>query len=452
MKVLISGCGKIGTAIVESLVKENHKVAVIDTDRKVIDNITSRFDVLGFLGNGAQYDVLMDAGVDKADLFLSVASSDELNMLSCFVAKKAGAKYTVARIRNSEYNNDSFEMIKKELGLNLTINPELLTAQTLYRILELPSASSVETFSTNNTEMIELTVKSGSKMIGVPLYELRRQLGYKFLICIIERNGETFIPGGADTLQEGDNIGIFASKNDFDKILQAFGFNSKPIKSVMIVGAGKTAYYLSKLLTQTKTDVKVIEINKQACEDFSKSLEKVNVINGDGMSQNLLMEEGISSTDAFVSLTGKDEQNVLMSVFSQSKNVKKTIAKINRDEILGISKSIGLETVVSPKYLVADVIVSYARALENSKESKIETLYSLFQGKAEAGEFIVLPDFKHVEIPIKDLELKKDVLIAGIVRNREIIIPGGDDVIKTGDRIIVITSGLSLYDLSDIIS
>ena len=452
MKVLISGCGKIGTAIVESLVKENHKVAVIDTDRKVIDNITSRYDVLGFLGNGAQYDVLMDAGVDKADLFLSVASSDELNMLSCFVAKKAGAKYTVARIRNSEYNNDSFEMIKKELGLNLTINPELLTAQTLYRILELPSASSVETFSTNNTEMIELTVKSGSKMIGVPLYELRRQLGYKFLICIIERNGETFIPGGADTLQEGDNIGIFASKNDFDKILQAFGFNSKPIKSVMIVGAGKTAYYLSKLLTQTKTDVKVIEINKQACEDFSKSLEKVNVINGDGMSQNLLMEEGISSTDAFVSLTGKDEQNVLMSVFSQSKNVKKTIAKINRDEILGISKSIGLETVVSPKYLVADVIVSYARALENSKESKIETLYSLFQGKAEAGEFIVLPDFKHVEIPIKDLELKKDVLIAGIVRNREIIIPGGDDVIKTGDRIIVITSGLSLYDLSDIIS
>lgn len=452
MKVLISGCGKIGTAIVESLVKENHKVAVIDTDRKVIDNITSRFDVLGFLGNGAQYDVLMDAGVDKADLFLSVASSDELNMLSCFVAKKAGAKYTVARIRNSEYNNDSFEMIKKELGLNLTINPELLTAQTLYRILELPSASSVETFSTNNTEMIELTVKSGSKMIGVPLYELRKKLNYKFLVCIVERNGKAFIPGGADTLQEGDNIGIFASKNDFDKILLAFGFNSKPIKSVMIVGAGKIAYYLSKLLTQTKTDVKVMEINKQACEDFSKSLEKVNVINGDGMSQNLLMEEGISSTDAFVSLTGKDEQNVLMSVFSQSKNVKKTIAKINRDEILGISKSIGLETVVSPKYLVADVIVSYARALENSKESKIETLYSLFQGKAEAGEFIVLPDFKHVEIPIKDLEIKKDVLIAGIVRNREIIIPGGDDVIKTGDRIIVITSGLSLYDLSDIIS
>ncbi len=451
MKVLISGCGKIGSAIVESLIKENHQIAVIDTDRTVIEKITNRFDVLGFCGNGAQYDVLREAGADKADLFISVTGSDEFNMLSCFVAKKTGAKYTVARVRNSEYNNKSFEFVKNELGLNMTINPDLLTAQTLFNILELPSATNIETFSASEPEMIEVPVKKGSKMIGVPLFELRKKQRYNFLVCIVERNGEVYIPNGSFVLEEGDKIGVFASKVDTSNILRAFGFNSRPIKSVMLVGASKTAYYLSKLLTQTKTDVKVIEVDKERCEDFSKSLEKVSVINGDGMSQDLLLEEGIASTDAFVSLTNKDEQNVLMAVFSQNKKVQKTIAKINRDEILGISKSIGLETVITPKYLMANVIVSYARALENSKESKIETLYSLFSGKAEAAEFIVLSDFKHVETPLKQLRIKNNVLIAGIIRNREIIIPCGDDVIKVGDRVIVITSGLSLYDLSDVV-
>ena len=452
MKVLISGCGKIGTAIIESLIKENHQIAVIDVDRQVIEKITSRYDVLGFCGNGAQYDLLVEAGVNKTDLFISVTGSDEFNMLSCFVAKKAGAKYTVARVRNSEYNNDSFEFVKSQLGLNMTINPELLTAQTLYNILELPSATNIEPFSASETEMIEVTVKAGSKMIGVPLFELRKKYNYAFLVCIVERKGEVYIPNGNFVLEEGDNIGVFASKSHTSKILQSLGFENKPIKSVIIVGAGKTTYYLSRLLTQSKTDVKVIEINKEKCKDFSKSLDKVSVINGDGMSQTLLLEEGISKTDGFVALTGKDEQNVLMSVFSQSKGVKKTIAKINRDEILGISKSIGLETVISPKYLMADVIVSYARALDNSKESKIETLYSLLGGKAEACEFIVLEDFKHLNTPLKQLKLKKNVLIAGIIRDRKIIIPGGEDVIKVNDRVIVITSGLPLYDLSDLIN
>lgn len=451
MKVIVSGLGKIGTAIVESLLKEKHDIVVIDVDRKVIENVTNRYDVLGFLGNGASYDVLMEAGVNKCDLFISVTASDEFNMLACFVAKRAGAKNTVARIRNSEYNNKSFEFVKKELGLNVIINPELLTAQTIFNILELPSATNIEVFSSSATEMIELTVKENSKIIGLPLYELKKKYNYKFLVCLVSRGDEVYIPNGSFVLQAGDKLGIFVSKADTSKLLKVFDLENKPIKSVLIIGASKTAHYLSELLTDSKTSVKLIEIDKSKCEEFSKNNEKVTVINGDGMSQDLLLEEGINEVDAFVTLTGKDEQNVLMSVYSQSKQVQKTVTKINRDEIMAISKSLGIETVITSKNLVANVLVRYARALENSKESKIETLYSLLSGKAEAAEFIVLQDFKHTGIPLKNLKISKDVLIAGIIRHRETIIPCGEDVILEGDKVIVITAGQSLVDLGDII-
>ncbi len=452
MKVIVSGCGKIGTAIVESLLKEKHDITVIDVDRSVIEFITNRYDVLGYLGNGASYDVLREAGADKCDLFISVTASDEFNMLSCFVAKKAGTKYTVARIRNSEYNNKSFEFVKNELGLNVIINPELLTAQTIFNVLELPSATSIEAFSSSETEMVEITLKETSNALGTPLYELRKKYNYNFLVCLVQRGEEVYIPNGSFVLQAGDRLGVFASKLDISKLFKAFGLEHKPIKSVMIVGASKTAHYLSKLLVDAKTSVKLIEINKDKCEEFAKNIEQISVINGDGMSQDLLLEEGIGEVDAFVALTGKDEQNVLMSVYSQSKGVKKTLTKINRDEIVHLSKSLGIETVITSKNLVANVIVSYARALENSKGSQIETLYSLLSGKAEAAEFKVLSDFKRTGIPIKDLKISQNVLIAGIIRNRDIIIPCGEDVILEGDRVIVITAGRSLVGLSDVIS
>lgn len=451
MKVIVSGCGKIGTAIVESLLKEKHDITVIDVDRSVIEFATTRYDVLGFCGNGASYDVLMEAGADKCDLFISVTSSDEFNMLSCFVAKKAGAKNTVARIRNSEYNNKSFGFVKNELGLNVVINPELLTAQAIFNVLDLPSATSIEAFSSSEMEMVEIVLKNDANVLGIPLYELRKKLKHNFLICLVQRGEEVYIPNGSFVLQAGDKLGVFAPKSNLSNLLKLFGLEHKPIKSVIIIGASKTAYYLSKLLTEAKTDVKVIEINKDKCEEFSKNIERVNVINGDGMSQDLLLEEGIMESDAFVALTGKDEQNVLMSVYSQSKGVQKTLTKINRDEIVDISKSLGIETVITHKNSVADVLVRYARALENSKESKIETLYRLLSGKAEAAEFKVLSDFKRTGVAIKDLKISPNVLIAGIIRNRETIIPCGEDVIMEGDSVIVITAGRSLIDLSEII-
>ncbi|MBE5743570.1 MAG: Trk system potassium transporter TrkA [Clostridiales bacterium] len=451
MKVIISGCGKIGTAIIESLQKENHQIVAIDTNPEVLESISNRFDVLEVCGNGACYDVLMEAGADTADLFISVTSSDEFNMLSCFVAKKIGVKNTVARIRNSEYNTKSFNEVKQDLGINVTINPELLTAKSLFNILSLPSATNVETFSSNGTEMIELTIEENSKVVGVPLFELRKKHGFNFLVGVVEREGAVYIPKGSFTLSVGDKIGIFVQKTDEQSVLKSFGIEEKRIKSVMIIGASRISYYLSKLLLDSKRSVKIIDINEEKCLEYADKLPNATVVNGDGMAQELLIEEGVLDTDAFIALTGKDEQNVLSSIYSQSKDVKKTIAVIDRDEIIGVSKSLGLDTIISPKFLVADVLVRYARALESSKESKIETLYSLFEGKAEASEFKILSDFKHVDVPLKNLKINDQTLIAGIIRDRETIIPYGDDVFKVGDKVILITAGSTVYDLSDVI-
>ncbi len=451
MKVIISGCGKIGTAILKSLIKEEHEIVVIDTNPKVIESITNRFDVIAVCGNGASYDVLNEAGAKNTDLFISVTPSDEFNMLSCFVARKLGASHTVARIRSSEYNNDSFSYVKNELGINVAVNPELLTAQTLFNILNLPSATGIETFSANEMEMIEVVVKDASKIEGVPLYELRKKIPYKFLICLVERDDKVYIPNGSFTIKVGDKVGIFASKSDAPDILKVFGFKKKRVKSAIIIGASKIAFYLSKLLTDAKSSVKIIDKDEQKCLQFSEELKKATLVCGNGMNQELLIEEGVLDVDAFVALTGKDEENVLMSIFAKNKNVPKTITKINREEILNLADELGLDTVISSKYLAADQIVGYARALESSKKSKIETLYSLFGGLAEASEFKILPDFKLTNIPLRDLNVNDEVLVAGIIRNRETIIPCGEDVFRVGDKVIIITAGRTVYDISEVI-
>lgn len=451
MKVIISGCGKIGTAILQSLIKEEHDIVVIDTSANVIETISNRFDVITLCGNGASYDVLVEAGAKSADLFISVTPSDEYNMLACFVAKKLGVRNTVARIRNSEYNNSGFDYIKNELGISVSVNPEFLTAKKLFDVLSLPSATSVENFLASDMEMIEVVVKDDSKIENLPLYELRKKIPRKFLVCLVEREGKVHIPNGNFIIKAGDKVGLFASKTDANEILKYFGYNKKRIKSIMIVGASKIAFYLSKLLIGAKSSVKIIDIDEQKCLEFSEKLDKATIVHGNGMSQELLIEEGVLSTDALVTLTGKDEQNVLMSIFANNKNVPKTITKVNREEILKLSNELGLDTVVSPKQLVADLIVSYARALESSKNSKIETLYSLFGGMAEACEFKILSNFKTTNVPLKDLNISKRVLIAGIIRNGETIIPCGEDVFRIGDKVIVITAEEPVYDLSEII-
>ena len=451
MKIIIVGCGKIGETLLSSLVGEGHDIVAIDTSSEVITELTNVYDVMGVCGNGVDSDILEEAGVGKADLFIAVTGSDEFNMLSCFLAKKMGASDTIARIRNPEYNDDSLSFIRKQLELSMSINPELLAAQELFNILKFPSAMKIESFSRRYLEMVEMRLKADSALDGVKLSELRSQYDAKVLICCVKRGDDTYIPDGNFVLKGDDRIGITGAPAEVQKFFKRLGLLQKQSKSVMILGGSRTAQYLTDMLLSIGCSVKVIEkkeaVALRLCENYPNAV----IIHGDGAKQELLIEEGIKNQDAFISLTGTDEENILISIFAASQGVLKTISKVNRDELASMADKLGVDTIISPKKIVSDLIVRHARALQNSLGSNVQSLYKLMDGDAEALEFNVIADPRLTDIPLKELSLKPNILIAGIIRDRKTIIPGGNDVIKVGDKVVVIASGHKLSDLSDVL-
>ncbi len=451
MKILIVGCGKVGTSIIENLVVEGNDVVAIDDSPAVIEEIGNIYDVMTVCGNGADTETLEEAGVAKADIFVAVTGSDEFNMLACFVAERMGAKNTIARIRKPEYNDKSLDFLRKNLKLTVSVNPEWMTAKELYNVLKLPAAVKIESFSRGNLDMVEIRLKPDSILDGMSLIELRRKYKAQFLVCAVQRGEEVYIPDGNFVLHGGDRIGITASTAELQKLLKMLGLVQKSAKNVMILGASRISYYLAKRLILSGNKVVVIDKNEQICKNFAESLPEAVVICGDGAEQELLLEEGLESVDAFVALTGIDELNILISIFASSKNVPKVITKVNRNELASMAKNLGLDTIVSPKNTVSDVLARFARALKNSVGSNVETLYRLMDGGIEALEFNVSQEFKGANVPLKDLSLKPHILIAGIIRNRKAIIPTGNDVILPGDRVVVITSGNQLLDLADIL-
>ncbi|MBQ3229991.1 MAG: Trk system potassium transporter TrkA [Clostridia bacterium] len=452
MKILVVGCGKIGMSIISSLVKEGHDVVAIDGSRTVIEEVGNIYDVMCVCGNGADCETLDEAGVASAELVVSVTGSDEFNMLSCFIAARMGAKNTIARIRNPEYNDKSLGFMRQQLELSVSINPEWMAAKELFNILRLPAAANIESFSRGNLEMVEIPLKQqNSPLDGMSLIELRRKYNAKFLICAVQRGAECYIPDGNFVLKSGDKIGLTASQSELQKLLKMLGLVKKQAKSVIILGASRISYYLAKRLIAGGASVKIIDKDPERCKAFAGELPEAVVICGDGAEQELLLEEGIDSVDAFVALTGIDELNILISIFAQAQNVPKVIAKVNRGELAGMAKNLGLDTILSPQKIVTDVLSRYARALHNSLGGNVETLYTLMDGNVEALEFSVSPDFKGLKTPLKELSLKKGILVAGIIRGRRAMIPSGDDVINAGDRVVVIASDRGMTDLSDIL-
>ncbi len=453
MKIIIVGGGKIGATLIESLEGEGHDITVVDSNQKVIDEISNIYDVMCVCGNGVDNDTLNEAEVSKAELLIAVTNSDEINMLICFIAKKMGAAHTVARVRNPEFNDKRMAQIKQYLDISFTINPELLAAQEIFNILKLPAAINIETFSRRNFEMVELLLKEDSHLNGTSLIDLRKKYKANFLICVIKRGEEIIIPDGNFVLRSGDHICITANFSEIQKLLKMIGLSKKHSKNVMILGASTTAYYLSKMLLRSGSDVTIIEKDQSRCNHFAEILPNTVIINGDGAQQEVLMEEGIASADAFASLTGMDEENILISFFAQSQNVPRVVAKVNRNELAAMAEKLGLDSIVSPKKAVSNVITSYARALQNTLGSNVETMYKLMDGRIEALEFNVQADFKGQHIPLKDIKLKKDVLIVGIIRKRKAFVPTGDDEIIAGDRVIVIAKSdeQKMNDLADIL-
>ncbi|MBR4193398.1 MAG: Trk system potassium transporter TrkA [Oscillospiraceae bacterium] len=451
MKIILVGCGKIGVALISTLVAEGHDLVVMDSRADVLAELTNQYDVMCMVGNGADCEALQEAGVAKAELFIAVTGSDELNMLMCFLAKRLGAGHTIARIRNPQYNDKSLGFLRQQLDLSMSVNPELLAAQEMLHILKLPAASKVESFSRRSFEMVELRLKEDSPLLGQRLMDLRNRFQAKFLICVVQRENEVIIPRGDFVLHAGDRIGLTADRAELWKLLKATGLAKRQARNVTLMGGSRIAFYLAKMLLASGTNVTLIDTDRAICHKFSDMLPGIRVYCGDGTQQELLQEAGLLDQNAFVTLTGMDEENILVAYYARSQKVSQVITKVNRDEMARMAEQMGLESVISPKDIVVNVVLRYARALESSMGSSIENLYQLMEGRAEALEFIVRSETDYTGIPLKDLRLKKNILIGGILRDRKAIIPAGNDVILPGDRVVVIASQHRLNTLAEIL-
>ncbi len=452
MKIVVAGCGKIGTTVIENLIAEGHEIVAIDSDYSILTEINNIYDVMCVCGECNDYDTLNEAGTAEAEMFVAVTGSDEINMLSCHFAKKIGAHTTIARIRNPQYDEMNISFIKTHLDLNVALNPEQVVAKELYNIIKFPAADGIESFSRRQFELIHHRIKEDSSLVGLNLIEVRKKYPGNYLIGTVQRDDEAYIPSGNFVLKEGDMVGFIAPPQEIQKLFRQIGILQKKARSVMILGASTTAYYFAKMLLASGNPVKIIEKDRERCEKFSALLNGAVIIEGNGAEQELLLEEGIASTDAFVSLTGMDEENILISIFAKNQNVSKVISKVNSSELATMAEKLGIDTVVSPKRAVSDLITRYARAIENSRGSNVDTLYKLVDGKAEALEFIVTGDFPKQNIPLRDLKLKPNTLLAGILRNRKPIVPSGNDVIMAGDKVVVLAAGLKMNDLSDLLA
>lgn len=452
MRIIIAGCGKVGKAIIESMAQDNHDITAIDSNMSVITNITNTYDVMAVCGSATSREMLLSARVSKADLFIAATESDEVNMLSCFLARRMGAKHTVARIREADYNEDGLDYMVKELELSMALNPERLTAETLFDLLKIPSAVNVVNFAGKKLQMLEFIVKEGSPLCNASLMDIRKRCPVQFVACAVQRGEEVHIPNGIFVLADGDKVAFMVKRAETHRFLKSISAVQKQGKDVMVLGGSTTAYYLAKLLSSNGFYVKIIERDEQRCLELAEKLpSKTALIHGDGMNHDLLLEEGILTTDSFVALTGTDEENILISFYASNQNVAKVITKVNQGELADMAEKLGLDSIVTPRKLVADVLRQYARALRKSAFSKVETMYSLMDERAEALEFAVLSDSKLTGKSLRDLRLKPNYIIAGIIRGKETIIPSGEDVILEGDSVIVVATDAHLYSLSDIV-
>ena len=452
MKIVIVGTGKVGLALAQQL-SVDHRVTVIDENAHLIDNIINVYDVMGVCGNGASYEVQKEAEVGKAELLIATTSSDEVNIVACLVAKKLGVRHTIARIRNPEYEKQ-MRFMREELGLSMAINPEKAAAREIARVLRFPTAVAIESFSKGRLELIEYRLPEHSALHGIRLADLYRNTHIRVLVCAVSRKGETIIPSGDFELRSGDKIHLTSSPKELERFFRHLGVFRNRASSVMIVGASKICYYLAKQLLEMGMSVKIIDQNEKRCIEMSERLPRALVIAGDGTDNELLQEEGFEQTDAFVAITGIDEANILMamSAAKQSGDQCKVIAKINRKSLVDlVDAGSMIDSVVSARRVTTELILQYIRAMEGACGVTIKTLHRLVDGAVEALEFPVPENAEFIGVPLKDLTLKKGILVAGIVRrNGKIVIPSGNDALEPKDDVIVVTTHKHFQDIYDI--
>ena len=435
MKIIIIGCGKVGSALAEELTMENHEVAIVDISAQKLQEVGEDLDALQIQGNGSSINVLMDAGVTSADLVIAVTGSDELNLLCCLVAKNLGKCHTVARVRNPIYNKE-INLMKESLGISMIINPEMATAAEIARLLRFPSAIKIDPFAKGKVELLKFRLKPEFRLDGKSIVEINMKGKHNILVAGVERGEQVFIPNGDFVLQNGDLVSLLASPKNASAFFKSIGLKTNQVRNCMIVGGGTIAIFLARMLLEMKMRVVIIEQSKERCELLADLLPDATVVNGDGTSKNLLFEENLENAEAFVALTNMDEENILLGMFV---------------EFDDITDELELGSLIHPKYITTDRILQYTRATQNSIGSNVETLYHILDSKAEALEFVIRENSSVVGVELKDLRLKNNLLVGCINRGGKVLIPRGDDCLMVGDTVVVVTSQKCLRDIEDIL-
>lgn len=450
MKIIIVGFGKVGSTLTEQLYSEGHDVVVVDLLEKKLETAVSDYDVMTIQGNGASYNVQLEAGVEEADLLIAVTASDELNLLCCLIARKAGQCHTIARVRNSMYNKE-INFIKEQLGISMIINPELTTAREIAKLLRFPSAIQIDTFARGRAELLKFKLRPEFGLDGLRVMDIIEKLNCDVLVCGIERKEEVTIPNGNFVLRDHDNVSIMATPQNASKFFSKIGVNTHRVKDTLIIGGGKITYYLAHQLLDMGIRVKIIENDKDRCLQLSNLLPKANILYGDGTDETLLLSEGLHNTQSVVCLTNFDEENLLISLFAMKHSNAKIIAKVNRITFNDIINELDIGSVVYPKYLTANYILKYVRATQNAQGSNVETLYKILDKRAEALEFCIRENSPVVGVPLMELNLKDNLLLCCINHKGKITIPRGQDSIQVGDTVMVVTTNKGLRDIRDIL-
>lgn len=451
MDIVIIGSGKLGIGLAKSLSTEGHNVTVIDYNQTRIEALTNRLDIQGICGNGTHVDVLREANIDTADVVISTTHSDENNILVCLMAKKLGAKNTIARVRNPEYNTQ-FEFMRNELGISMMINPDFNAALEICRIIQFPDASNIETFANGNIDIAEYKITNDSSFCNTSIGNIPSKLTSKMLICAVERNGEVSIPNGDFVLKANDKVYVTGAHKELAKIGRGF-INSKKrsLKNIMIIGSSRAGIYLSDMLASLGKNVIIIEKNHEKCEMLFDLVHNVTIINGDANDHELLIEEGIRDMDAVVTLTNSDEVNFLLSVYAKKLGIPKTVTKVRNTHLYNILDDLGLDSRINISDISVSSITQYVRAKENISSSHMKTLYRLIDGNIEATEFVAGDYFECLGKPLSQIKLKKNVLVAAINRNNEIIFPNGNDMIMNEDSVIIVSKDKRIKNLNDIL-
>ncbi len=451
MNIIIIGCGKVGETLAEQLNEKGNNITVVDCDAARVNDVAERLDVMGVTGNGATHTTQEAAGVQKADLLIAVTGSDELNLLCCTVAKIDGHCQTIARIKNPEYSSDA-PYLRDKLGLAMVINPDSAAADEIARVLRFPSAIRIDTFARGRVELIKFRLSEDARIVGMSPREISTKLGCDILVCTVERGNEAFIVKGDFVFEAKDVISIVATPANASDFFRKIDHAIRPVRDVMIVGGGNLAQYLCRALTRSGISIKLIDNDPDRCDELCAKLSEPGIICGDGSDRSLLLEEGIRRADAFAALTGRDEENILISLFAKTAGCGKVFTKINRTDFDDVVRHLDLDSTIYPKRITADIIARYVRATKNSEGSNMETLYNIIPGKIEAAEFIVRAGSPVSDIPLMKLPMKKNVLIAAIIRDGNVIIPRGGDVISAGDRVVLVSGDMALNDIADILN